>query len=59
MRNALKGVKLIPKMRVSKAFETEGDESEPRLNTISIEGTIEMYFYPRVIKVFVICKSIL
>ena len=43
MRNSLKGVKLIPKMRVSKAFETEGEESEIRLNAVSIEGEVYLY----------------
>ena len=46
MRNSLKGVKLIPKMRVSKAFETEGEESEIRLNAVSIEGEVYLLLRP-------------
>ena len=40
MKESLKGVKLLPKMRVSKAFENEGEENENRANKFFIQGEL-------------------
>ena len=51
MKESLKGVKLLPKMRVSKAFENEGEENENRANKFFIQGelylikSVRMYLF--------------